>query len=631
MSPYLESLFQTNFLEYASYVIKDRAIPHVDDGLKPVQRRILHTLFEMHDGNFHKVANVMGSCMKYHPHGDASIGPALVLLANKDLFIEKQGNFGNPFTGDIAAAPRYIECRLTKLAHLAMYQPEITEYVPSYDGRNKEPVVFPAKLPVLLAHGAEGIAVGMATKILPHNLIELLNAQVKVLQNKTFDIYPDFYTGGEVDVSEYGDGNGKVLVRAKLDTSDPKRIVVTEIPYGLTTESLISSIEAAARKQKIKVAKISDYTTDHVEVEILMQRGVNSKDVVDALYAFTDCQVSISTNLLVIKDNRPVVMTITDVIKHNAEQLVNVLEAELELEEAKLLDKLHAKTLEQIFIENRVYKRIEDKKTPEAVVKAVLDGLKPFNKQIKREVTKEDVDTLLKIPIRRISLYDINKAKKEMTDIRVRLKEIKAALSDIVGYTISFLKGLIKEYKKQFPRRTVVADIEEIDVRDAAKRDLKLRYDKSSGYLGTKVATGVPVMDVSPYDRVLVMRKNAAYSVMDVPEKLYVGKGMLHCGFVDKDLVFTIIFRDKKTGYPCIKRCIIDKFILNKGYELVPEGATMLRMTTAEGKSVEINYKPKPRVKILQETYDVQDFPIRGNKAGGIRIANREMASGKFV
>jgi len=517
---FVNNLYNTNFLEYASYVIKDRAIPHVDDGLKPVQRRILHTLFEVDDGKFHKVANVVGQCMKYHPHGDASIGDALVALANKDLFIDKQGNFGNIFTGDPASAVRYIECRLSPLAREVLFNPEITEYVDSYDGRNREPVTLPAKLPVLLALGAEGIAVGMSTKILPHNLIELLEAQIAYLKGSQNTVYPDFPTGGFADVSEYEDGNGKVLLRAKLDTSDPKRIVVRELPFGSTTESIIASIEAAARKGKLKIAGISDYTAENVEIEIRLARGIHTQDTVDALYAFTDCESSASVNMLVISGDKPVVMSVSQIIRRNTDSLVEILKAELKLEEKKLKDKLHAKTLEQIFIENRVYKKIEAMKTADGVTQAVFDGLKPFKAQIKREVTKEDVDTLLKIPIRRISLYDINRAKKEMDEISARLREIKKALGAIVDYTVDFLGDIIRKYRPMYPRKTQLISFKKVDVREAAQRNLKLRYDKDTGYLGHEV-NGNVLLDVSPYDRVLVIRKTGAYSVINVPDKLF--------------------------------------------------------------------------------------------------------------
>jgi topoisomerase-4 subunit A len=623
---FIKNLYNTNFLEYASYVIKDRAIPHVDDGLKPVQRRILHTLHEVDDGKFHKVANIVGQCMKYHPHGDASIGDALVAVSNKDLFIDKQGNFGNIFTGDPASAVRYIECRLSPLARETLFNPEITEYVDSYDGRNREPVTLPAKLPVLLALGAEGIAVGMSTKILPHNLIELMEAQVAYLRGEELCVFPDFPTGGYADVSDYNDGNGKVLLRAKLDTSDPKRIVIRELPFGSTTESLIASMEAATRKGKLKIAGISDYTAENVEIEVRLARGIHTQDTVDALYAFTDCESSATVNMVVIHNEKPVVMTVTQVIKHNSEKLVEILTAELKLEERKLKDKLHAKTLEQIFIENRIYKNIEDKKSAEAVVQAVLGGLAKFQSQIKREVTKDDADTLLKIPIRRISQYDIDRAKKEMKEIQERLKEIKAALGAIIDYAVDYLEKIIDKYRAVYPRKTELTSFKMVDVREAAQRNLKLRYDKDTGYLGHEV-NGNSLFDVSPYDRVLVIRKTGAYSVMDVPDKLFVDKGMLHCGFVDKDLVFSAIYRDETTRFPYIKRFKIEQFILNKGYTLVPDNCTLLRLTTDPDAVVTVEYKPKPRLKVLEESFSVKDYLVKGIKAGGVRLANKEMKS----
>ncbi|MDR2491049.1 MAG: DNA topoisomerase IV subunit A, partial [Spirochaetaceae bacterium] len=409
---FIKNLFDTNFLEYASYVIRDRAIPDLEDGLKPVQRRILHSLFEMDDGKFHKVANVVGHCMKYHPHGDASIGDALVVLANKDFLIERQGNFGNIFTGDGASAPRYIECRCTALAKEIFYHPKLTVYTNSYDGRSKEPVLFPAKIPVVLVTGAEGIAVGMSTKILPHNILEILEAEKACLTGKKFVLYPDFPTGALVDVSDYRDGSGKVIVRARFDTSDSKRIVIRELPFGSTTESVIASIENAAKAGRIKIQSINDFTTDKVEIEIKLARGVYSEETVDALYAWTECEQSISVNLLVIKNNFPEIMTVTDVIKHHAKQLVTILTKELELEKKELIDKLHIRNLERIFIEERIYKLIETQKTAEAVQKAVVKGFEPFAKEVgARGVSEDDVEHLLKIPIRRISLYDINRAR----------------------------------------------------------------------------------------------------------------------------------------------------------------------------------------------------------------------------
>ena len=626
---YLDSLYETNFVEYASYVIKDRAIPHLDDGLKPVHRRILHTLFELDDGKFHKVANVVGQCMKYHPHGDASIYSALVVLANKGLFMDRQGNFGNIYTGDVASAARYIECRLSPLAREMMFDPQVTHYTDSYDGRNREPVVLPARLPVLLAQGAEGIAVGMSTKIMPHNFIELLQAQVCHMKDEPYEIVPDLPTGGLIDVSGYEDGNGRLLVRARLDASDPKRIVIREIPFGSTSESLIASIEDAARKNKVKVVGIQDFTAASAEIELKLARGVYAKDVVDSLYAFTDCELSISCNLVVIDGDRPRIMSVSDVLAHNVDRLVDILKAQLKVEQEELGRKLHAKTLEQIFIENRIYKQIEDKRTSDDVVAAVLEGLKPHHKTIRREVNREDIDTLLQIPIRRISLYDIERANREAGEIRKRLKQVKSELSAIIPYAIGFLEDTISKYGNQFPRRSEIVAIDKVDAREAARRDMKLAYDRNSGYLGYQV-NGSPLFDVSLYDRILVIRKDGTYSVTDAPDKLFVGKGMLHCGFPDKDQVFNLIYKDEKS-FSYIKRCRVDKFILNRTYQLVPEGSTLLKLTTDPSGTVSLDYKPKPRLRVLQEQFEVADYPVRGLRAGGIRLAARELRSCKIM
>ncbi len=627
---YIDKLFDQYFLEHASYVVKDRAIPDIDDGLKPVQRRILHALKEQDDGKFHKVANVVGQTMKYHPHGDQSIYGSLVHLANKDMFIDKQGNFGNIYTGDEASAARYIECRLTPLAKDVLFNPEITEYIESYDGRNNEPVVFPAKIPVLLAQGTEGIAPGMTTRVLSHNLIELLQAQIAYLQGEDFQVFPDFATGGFVDVTEYADGNGKVLVRAKLDTKNPKRIIVRELPFGATSDSLIASIEGAARKNKLKIAGISDYTGEEVEIEIRLARGVHTKDTVDALYAFTDCEQSISVSALVIKDNRPHIATVSDILKHNADRLVDILTAELKIEQSQVRDKLHARTLEQVFIENRVYKAIEDVADSSAIHEAIRTGLEPFFGSIRRQVTTEDLDTLLQIPIRRISLYDITRAKREMREMRARLREIKTNLDNITGFTIDFLEYLIDEYKDQYPRRTEVTSFDQVDAREVAQRNLKLRYDKKTGYLGYDV-NGSTLMDVSQYDRVLVIRKNGTYSLHEAPDRLFVDKGMLFCDFVDSERVYTVIYRDKKTNYPCIKRCKLDTFILNRGYELVPPRCRLLKLTTDRDVEVHVSYKPKPRLRILNEEFAIEDYAVRGKTAKGMRLSAREVKSAKFV
>ncbi|MDR0400765.1 MAG: DNA topoisomerase IV subunit A [Treponema sp.] len=614
-------------------MIKDRAIPDLEDGLKPVQRRILHTLFEKDDGKFHKVANIVGECMKYHPHGDASIGPALVVLANKDYFIERQGNFGNIYTGDEASAVRYIECRVTPLAKDIFYNPKLTEFVDSYDGRNREPVLFPAKVPVVLIMGAEGIAVGMSTRILPHNIVEVLEAEKSCLQGKKFQLFPDFPTGGLVDVSDYRDGRGKVLVRAKIDASDPKRIVIRELPFGSTTESIINSIESAAKAGRIKIQGINDYTTESVEIEVKLARGVYAEETVDALYAFTDCEQSISVNLLVIKNKLPAVMTVTEVIRHHAGQLVKLLTRELEIEKKELQDKLHLRTLERIFIEERLYKAIESMKTARAVEDAVIAGFKPFAREVgPRGVSGEDVEHLLRIPIRRISLYDINKARDEMVQIKNRIKEINGHLKNIVAYAVGYIDGIIARVRAaedfgRGKRRTEVLSFAKVDVKEVVKKDLELKYDSATGYLGTAV-NGEVAAELSPFDRILVVKKDGSWSVTNLPEKVFVGQGAWWIGAADKEvlsgLVFTLIYRDKEKSYPYIKRCVIEGWIMNRDYSLVPEGAEVFHVDTRDKFGFTLRYAPRPRLKILSENFKAQDYPVRGLKAGGIRLSGKE-------
>jgi topoisomerase IV subunit A len=627
---YAKTLFQTNFLEYASYVIKERAIPDLDDGLKPVQRRILHSLLEMDDGKFHKVANVVGHCMKYHPHGDASIYEALVNLANMDLFIDKQGNFGNFLTGDVASAARYIECRITPFANNVLYNPELTRFQESYDGRNSEPVSFPAKIPVLLALGVEGIAVGMATKVLPHNLDEILDALSAALKGDDFVLFPDFPGGGLVDVSEYNDGQGKVLVRAKLNTKDPKRIVVEELPFGVTTEKLIASVENAARKGKLKIASINDFTTEKVNIEITLARNTYSEDVEDALYAFTDCEQSISVNLLVIRDRLPVQMTVTEVILYHARRLIQILKRELEVERDQLLDKLHARTLERIFIEERIYKRIEEEKTRDGVFAAVFDGFEPFRDQINREVTNDDIERLLKIPIRRISLYDINKAREEVRVINDRLERIAYHLAHLVSYALEYIAGLKQlgsAYLRQ--RQTKITTFGKTDVREAATRDLVLRYNPSTGYLGYGLKTGNEQCKVSHYDRLLIIKKSGTYFVTDVPEKLFVDKTIRLCCLADKEVlenqVLTAIYQDRKTKALYIKRCRITQFILNKTYELVPESGKLVNLSIREDAEIYVEYKPKPRLQKKEESFFFHDYLVKGVKTGGVKITSKEV------
>ncbi|MCI6481895.1 MULTISPECIES: DNA topoisomerase IV subunit A [Treponema] len=629
---YVKNLFDSNFIQYASYVIRDRAIPEIIDGLKPVQRRILHTLLEKDDGRLTKVAKVCGDVATYHPHGDASIYTALVNLANKEIFIDKQGNYGNMYTGDGPAAPRYIECRLRPVTRDILYNPKITQYVPSYDGRAKEPVCFRAKLPLVLIMGAEGIAVGMSTQILSHNVHEVIEAEKKCLRGEPFQLFPDFQTGGLIDCSEYKDGLGKIVTRARMDTSDEKRIVITELPYGCTTESLMDSIEKAARTGKVKIASINDFTSATVNVEIKLPRGVYVKDVVDSLYAFTDCEKTVYCNLLVIKDNMPVQMTVTEVIEYHSKQLLGILKEELEVERAELMEKLHLRTLERIFIEERIYKSIEQMKTEEAVNKAVKDGFVPFRAEILRDITNDDIDHLLKIPIRRISLYDMNKNRKEVQAINARLKEISHLLKHLVDYAITCLDGIeAKLNPATIKRRTELTNIRTVDVKTVVKRDTSLKYDEKNGYLGTAVSGGTELLKITPFDRILYVRKSGIYTVTEAPSKVFVGPEMRWCGFADKEslskVLFTILYRDPQTQYVYIKRCKINAYIMNRDYFFAPDGMEVLHIDTRKNFSFALNYVPKPRVKILKESFKAQDYMEKGLKALGTRIVSKEVQS----
>ena len=642
---FVKNLFDKNFIEYASYVIRDRAIPDLEDGLKPVQRRILHTLFEMDDGRFQKVANVVGQTMKYHPHGDASIYGAVVTMANRGLFLqhspkvkwvsiflETQGNFGNMFTGDDASAGRYIECRINPLAKdFFVTNPHVTHYIPNYDGRSTEPEVFRAKIPVALIIGAEGIAVGMSTKILPYNIKEVLDAEIKCLQGEKFQIYPDVPTGGLIDVSNYNDGNGKIITRAKFDTSDEKKIVITELPLDTTSDALLNSIDNAYKAGKIKISSVDDHSTDHCEIEIKLPRGVYSKDVIDSLYAYTDCEKSISCQMLVIKDNMPVAMTATEIIKYYAQRLTGIIKDELEYERGQLTEKLHLRTLERIFIEERIYKRIEEMKTQEAVFKAVVDGFVPFKAELVRPITKEDIEHLLAIPIRRISLYDINKNRAEVKEINAKLKEIARKLKNLTACAIDYLGTVLAKFgTTDLQRHTQIKKFNAVDVKEVAKSDRSLRYD-DKGYLGINVSGGSEIKKVSPYDRILYVRKNGMYTVTDVPDKIFIDKGMWFCDLADKEkipqVLFTVIFRDPETKYAYIKRCRIPSWIMNRDYFLAPDGMEVLYITTAQKFSFTLIYEKKPKVKILEENFKAQDFAEKGLKTLGVRLSIRECES----
>lgn len=621
----LRSRVNTNFLEYASYVIRDRAIPHIDDGLKPVQRRILWSLHRNDDGKFIKVANISGYCMQFHPHGNASIDDALVVLTNKRYLIEGQGNYGNIFTGDPAAASRYIECRLTRLAREYVFNDELTETIPSYDGRNKEPVNLPSKLPLLLMLGTEGIAVGLSARILPHNFIELLEAQICILRKKPFQVLPDFYKGGLMDASQYADGKGSVKMRARIEVRDSSTLAITELTPYATSESLIASIEDAARKGKIKIRSINDFTSEKVEIEIKLSPGVDAEQMVAALYAFTECETSISSRIIVIKDNRPVELTVTEVLQHNTAKLVEDLRRELQLEEHKLLEELHFRTLVRIFIENRIYKRIEECKTNEAVFEAVFTGFEPFKKELIRELTDKDVEMLLGVRIRRISLFDINKHKEETEKVLRDLDACRKNLANLTKYTIGLLKGLIKDYTPEYPRLTEISTFEAVAAREVALKSFKVTYDREKGILGHKSGGEEYEMACSKYDKLLYVGKDGRYMVVNTPDKLYVGTDLVWCGIPDREQVFVVAYKQK--DYTYMKRFTFGGTIANKEYNCLPPGSKVLYFAEDGPEELFIKYKPAAYQKVNQQTVNPGDLAVKSAKARGNQVSIKQVAS----
>jgi topoisomerase-4 subunit A len=622
----LHTRVDRGFLDYASYVIRDRAIPNLADGLKPVQRRILWALHEKDDGRFIKVANVVGHTMQYHPHGDASIGDALVVLANKRYLIEGQGNFGNIFTGDPPAAPRYIECRLTELARTELFNDEITEFVPSYDGRNREPVTLPSKLPLTLMLGTEGIAVGLSARILPHNFPELIEAQIAILQKQTFKCLPDFPTGGLMDARDYQDGKGSVKVRARIKARDESSVVITELPPGTTTESLTASIEAAVEKGKLKVKSIHDFTSEDVEIEIKCPAGVDPEKLIDALYAFTDCEVTIPSRIVVIKNNRPVELAVSEVLRENTAQLVETLERELELKEQKLQDELHFRTLERIFIEERIYKLIEKCKTAEAVTAAVYDGFKPFKRQLVREITDPDVERLLQVRIRRISLFDIAQHREQMEKVKADLAETRKHLKQLTKFVISHLEGLLAKYGPQFPRLTTKSSRhEEVDAKTVAFKAFKVAYDRESGYVGYKVSGEEFKTECTKFDKVLLVFKDGTYKVTELPEKLFVGPELFYCGLPDRERVFTCAYTDRKASY--LKRFQFGGTILNKAYLCIPEKSRILFFAPDTPKMLYVRYKPAPHQKINQQTCNPKQIEVKSPKTRGRMISIKDVSS----
>ncbi len=623
----VKALMKDNYLKYASYVILDRAIPNVIDGLKPVQRRLLHTLLTMHDGKLHKVANVAGQTMQYHPHGDAAIIEALVNLSNKGYLLDQQGNFGNIFTGDPAAAARYIETRLTPLAKETLFNPHLTQFIPSYDGRNQEPICLPAKIPVLLMQGVDGIAVGMATHILPHNFIELLEAEIAILEDRPFTILPDFLTGGIMDASDYQKGKGKVKLRAKVEVRDVKTLVITEICYGTTTESLIRSVDEAAKRGKIKIDSINDYTAEHVEIEIKLPRGVYAEELIDALYVYTECEVSLTSQIVVIKDNFPWEPNIDEILHLNVEKLEGYLKQELEIDEKRILDKVFDKTLEQIFIENRLYKKIENVSSNDKIHDTVEESLKPFHKLLLRVPTYDDREKLLNIPIRRISKFDLDKNQEEIASLNKEVKEVEKNLKTIKKYTIGYLKDLIKKHGKNHPRKTQIKEIEQVDLRAIKTKNIKVGFDPDSGFIGTKVASDIH-FECTNFDKILVVHKDGTYQVMNTPEKQYVlkkGTKVAFVGAADKKSVFSVVYRDPKTNLCYAKRFIITQFILDKEYRFIEEGMDLQFISTEPELKVELQFIPKIKQKLAKVEFNVSGVLVKGVSAKGIRMANREV------
>jgi topoisomerase-4 subunit A len=614
-----------SFLQYASYVIRDRAIPNLADGLKPVQRRILWSLHEKDDGRFIKVATISGHCAQYHPHGEAAIGDALVVLTNKRYLIEGQGNFGNIFTGDPAAAPRYIECRLTELARQEIFNNEITDFVPSYDGRNKEPVTLPAKLPLLLMLGTEGIAVGMACKILPHNFPELLEAQIAILKKQPFKCLPDFPTGGLMDAREYKDGTGGVKVRAKIKAKDDGTVVIKEIPPTTTTDSLIASIEDAARKGKIKVRSVNDFTSEDVEIEIKAPQGVSAEQLVDALYAFTDCEVTIASRIIVIKDNRPVEMSVSEVLKENTTKLLATLKRELELKEKKLEEELHFKTLVRLFIENRIYKKIESCRTSEAVHAAIHDGFQPYRRQMHRALTDDDVQMLLGVHIRRISLFDIHRHREEMDKIKADLDLTRKNLKNVTKYTIARLEGLLEKYGPLYPRLTKSSRYDEVDAKEVAFKAFKVAYDRKSGYIGYKVSGDEFKVDCTKFDKLTLVFKDGHFKVTELPEKFFVGPDLVYCGLPERERIFTLAYTNRDATY--LKRFSFGGTILNKVYHCIPPKSKILFFEPDTPPQLYIRYKPAPYQKINQQTCHPAEIEVKGPKTRGRQISIKEVSS----
>ena len=628
----MRELFDVNFRQYSAYVICSRAIPAVEDGLKPVQRRIMHSLWEKDDGRYTKVANIVGHAMQYHPHGDASIGDALCVLANKlwgegkGYLIDGQGNYGSLLTGMPHAATRYIECRLSELARKEIFNKKTTTFVPNYDGRKEEPVYLPAKLPLLLMLGADGIAVGLSTAILPHNFIELLEAEIACIQKKPFQLYPDFQLGGTLDVSEYQDGLGKVKVRAKIEKDGKNKLVITELPWGETTDSLAESIEEAIKKKKVPVRKLHDLTNDSVKIELELQTGENQEKAIVALYAFTNCEKSLSSRPIVLDAGRPRLMTVTDIIRKNVDRLLELTRREQEIRLGELDDLFHARTLDRIFIEERIYKRIETQKTMEGVKSAIVTGFEPFLKELRRAIVDEDIERLLKIPIRRISQFDIDKNREEIEGIEREEAKVRDNIEHLRGFVVKYLKGLIKEYAKKYPRCSKIESgaFKQVDVRAITASELTIRWDRENNFVGSGLRNGDELFKCSSLDELIFVWKDGRFRKMQPEEKIFVDKDLLavlrYNQEKDRDgRDFTCVYEEGGYGFSYIKRFRFGGLIRNKEYRLAPQKPKSKLLFFQEGcpETIYVKFKPAKNQRIHQQYFLPREQVLRVNAETG--------------
>ena len=629
----IRATYKDYFLQYASYVITDRAIPHAVDGLKPVQRRILHALWENEDGRYNKVANLVGHCMKYHPHGDASIYAALVSMAQKELLIDTQGNWGNPQTGDSAAAARYIEARLTPFARDVVFAPHLTEYQLSYDGRNQEPVLLPVRFPLLLATGAEGIAVGMTTRILPHNFLELLEAQKAWLRKEEFTLYPDFPTGGLADVTQYNDGaqGTRVRVRARVEIGAGKTLVIQELPYGMTTESLIDSILSANEKGKIKVAHIEDNTAEQVEIVVTFQRGVDMEQARHALYAFTNCEISLSSNPMVIRQERPEDCTISQLLIATTKKTRALLKQDLEVHQERLIQKWHRLGLVQIFVEHRVYLRIENCRTWDAVLFEIDRGLEPHKHQLRSEVTEEDLVYLTEVKIKRISAWDAEKAKAEFEKIDRELTAIRRDLRSLTAYMIRYIDRLIQTYGEGRQRKTELTNFDTVKAQTVAARTEKLYVDRKGGFIGTDPKIGEEMGPCSSLHDVMVVLQDGGLQVTRIEPKKYVGENIIYLQLFehnDRETTFNLVYADQRTGRGMIKRFQVGGVTRDRRYELgkTESGSRVLFFQPSGARFCHVRLRKKPRVKT--DLYmDFEKYAVKGRGAAGVVLTKHKISS----